>query len=146
MVEGGDRVDDVGRGRSDTNRGHGLVLVMDDDDLVRQMAASMLVHLGYEPISTCDGAEALERARCLLAEGKQLRAAMLDLTVRSGEGGRDTVGPLRSLLPGLPIIAWSGYSDDPVMAEPAVFGFSANLRKPFRITDLSELLAQLIAG
>jgi PAS domain S-box-containing protein len=130
----------------DTASGHGLVLVMDDDDMVRQLVSSMLEHLGYETIAACDGFEALERTRALLAEGKQLSAAMLDLTVRSGEGGRDTVRPLSKLVPGLPIIASSGYSDDPVMAEPALFGFSASLRKPFRLSELSELLARLIAG
>jgi len=125
--------------------GQGLVLVMDDDDMVRQMASSMLTHLGYEPIATCDGSEALERTRTLLAAGKQLSAAMLDLTVRSGDGGRDTVRPLSKLIPGLPIIASSGYSDDPVMAEPALFGFSASLHKPFRLDELAELLARLVA-
>jgi PAS domain S-box-containing protein len=124
--------------------GHGLVLVMDDDDMVRQMASNMLEHLGYQPIATCDGAEALQRVRALLAEGKHLSAAMLDLTVRSGEGGRETVRPLRELLPDLPIIASSGYSDDPIMAGPVQYGFSASLRKPFRLNELSDLLAQLI--
>lgn len=125
--------------------GRGLVLLMDDDDMVRQVAASMLAHLGYEPISTCEGGEALERARALLAEGKQLNAAMLDLTVRSGKGGRDTVRPLRALSPELPIIASSGYYDDPVMADPAQFGFTASLHKPFLLTELADLLARLIA-
>jgi two-component system, cell cycle sensor histidine kinase and response regulator CckA len=128
----------------ETKSGHGLVLVMDDDDMVRQMASNMLEHLGYQPIATCDGAEALQRARALLAEGKHLSAAMLDLTVRSGEGGREAVRPLRELLPELPIIASSGYSDDPVMAQPAQFGFSASLRKPFRLNELGDLLSLLV--
>jgi PAS domain S-box-containing protein len=123
--------------------GQGLVLVMDDDTVVLRAAASMLSHLGYEPVLTCDGAEALARTRALLAEGKQLSAAMLDLTVRSGEGGRETVHPLRGLVPELPIIASSGYSDDPVMADPEQFGFTASLRKPFRLSDLAELLARI---
>jgi CheY-like chemotaxis protein len=121
-----------------------MVLVMDDDDMVRRMVSSMLTHLGYEPVAACDGAEALQRVRSLLADGKHLSAAMLDLTVRSGDGGRETVRPLRQLLPDLPVIAWSGYSDDPVMAEPAQFGFSASLRKPFRLNELSDLLDQLM--
>ncbi|HKO46352.1 MAG TPA: PAS domain S-box protein [Polyangiaceae bacterium] len=123
--------------------GRGLVLVMDDDDIVRHVAGGILKHLGYEAILTCDGLEALERTQALLAEGKQLRAAMLDLTVRAGQGGRDTVRPLSKLVPGLPIIASSGYSDDPVMADPAQFGFSASLPKPFRMNELGDLLARL---
>jgi PAS domain S-box-containing protein len=125
--------------------GHGLVLVMDDDDMVRQVAGSMLQHLGYEAIGTCDGSEAIARAHALMSEGRTLTAALLDLTVRSGKGGRETVGPLRELLPRLPIIASSGYSDDPVMAEPTQFGFSACLRKPFRLNELADLLTRLIA-
>lgn len=126
--------------------GQGLVLVMDDDDMVRQVASGMLAHLGYEPIPACDGGEAVERTRRLLAEGKQLCAALLDLTVRAGLGGRETVAPLRALAPQLPIIASSGYSDDPVMAEPEQFGFSAALPKPFRLSELVELLERLGGG
>jgi PAS domain S-box-containing protein len=128
----------------DAARGRGLVLIMDDDETVRRVAGSMLARLGYEPILTNDGAHALTRVRALLAEGKVLTAALLDLTVRSGEGGRDTVGPLRELLPRLPIIASSGYSDDPIMADPKRFSFSASLSKPFLLSELSGLLAEVI--
>ncbi|MES1184296.1 MAG: PAS domain S-box protein [Myxococcales bacterium] len=126
-------------------RGRGLVLVMDDDETVRRVAGSMLARLGYEPILTNDGGHALSRVRALLDEGKLLTAALLDLTVRSGQGGRDTVGPLRELLPRLPIIASSGYSDDPIMANPKQFCFSASLRKPFLLSELSGILAEVIA-
>jgi PAS domain S-box-containing protein len=126
--------------------GKGLVLVMDDDDMVRRVATTMLSHFGYEPIPTADGTEAMRAVHALLAEGKQLTAALLDLTVRAGVGGRDIVGPLRELLPTLPIVASSGYSDDPIMATPQRFGFSASLRKPFLLADLGSLLADVIAG
>ena len=138
-----ERSADVAPVQREPKRGRGFVLVMDDDDIVRHVAGSMLKHLGYEAILTCDGAQALERARSLVAEGAHLSAAMLDLTVRNGEGGRETVGPLRQLLANLPIIASSGYSDDPIMAEPTRFGFTASLHKPFRLNDLGELLGRL---
>ena len=51
-------------------KGRGLVLVMDDDDIVRHVAGSMLTHLGYEPIPTCDGAEALERTSAAARRGQ----------------------------------------------------------------------------
>jgi two-component system, cell cycle sensor histidine kinase and response regulator CckA len=129
----------------ETLRGHGLVLVMDDDATVRRVAGNMLARLGYEPILTSDGAHALASVRQLLAEGKVLTAALLDLTIRSGQGGRDTVGPLRELLPRLPIVASSGYSDDPIMADPKKFCFTASLRKPFLLSELSSLLLEVIA-
>jgi CheY-like chemotaxis protein len=135
----------VQRAERSAKTGHGLVLVMDDDHIVRRMVGSMLTALGYEAITTSNGAEALERTAALLAEGKQVSAALLDLTVRSGEGGRETVRPLRALLPQVPIIASSGYSEDPVMAEPQQFGFTASLPKPFRLNELGDLLSQLVA-
>jgi len=125
-------------------KGRGRVLVMDDDDMVRRVAGSMLARLGYEPILTSHGADAVERVRIMREQGEHLSAALLDLTVRTGEGGRETVQPLRALMPDLQIIASSGYSDDPIMAEPAQFGFNASLSKPFRLDDLGDLLAKLI--
>jgi len=130
----------------EVEKGRGLVLVMDDEHMVRHLAGTMLTRLGYEPILTSDGADALARTRALLEKGQVPSAALLDLTVRSGDGGRDTVHPLRELIPALPIVAWSGYSDDPVMAQPAQFGFDASLSKPFRINELADLLARLLAG
>ncbi|RYZ04875.1 MAG: PAS domain-containing sensor histidine kinase [Myxococcales bacterium] len=135
---------DVAPARRAPKQGQGMVLVMDDDDMVRRVTASMLAHLGYEPIPTSHGTEALQRTRRLLAEGKVLTAALLDLTVGPGEGGRDVVGPLRELSPTLPIVASSGYSDDPIMAEPCRFGFSASLRKPFLLADLAAVLSRSI--
>ncbi len=130
----------------EARRGKGLVLVMDDDEMVRRVAGSMLARIGYEPILTNDGTQAVTRVRALLDEGKSLAALLLDLTVRSGEGGRDVVGPLRQLLPRVPIVASSGYSDDPIMADPKQFGFTASLGKPFLLSDLSGLLAELTAA
>jgi PAS domain S-box-containing protein len=124
--------------------GRGLVLVMDDEDMVRHLAGTMLTRLGYEPVLSSDGADALARTRALLEKGQAPCAALLDLTVRCGDGGRDTVHPLRQLVPTLPIVAWSGYSDDPVMAQPEQFGFDASLNKPFRLNDLADLLARLV--
>ena len=126
--------------------GQGLVLVMDDDEMVRRVAGSMLVRLGYESVLTGEGAEALVSARALVAEGKPLVAALLDLTVRSGQGGREIVGALRELSPRLAIIACSGYTDDPAMADPTRLGFSGSLRKPFLLSELSKVLSDLIAG
>lgn len=135
---------DESKSSATPTRSGGLVLVMDDDDMVRRVATTMLSHFGYEPVPSAEGGDALEKTRALLADGKQLAAALLDLTVRDGAGGRDIVGPLRQLLPQLPIVASSGYSNDPVMAEPERFGFSASLRKPFLLDDLGRLLADVI--
>ena len=131
----------------DIKKGRGLVLVMDDDDIVRHVAGSMLTHLGYEPIPTCDGVEALERTQRVAGRGQAAQrghAGPHRPLRRRVDATRWT--PCEQLVPELPIIASSGYSDDPVMADPTQFGFTASLHKPFRLTDLGDLLARLVAS
>jgi CheY-like chemotaxis protein len=65
---------------------------------------------------------------------------ILDLTVRGGMGGVETVGRLREVDPDVVAVASSGYSDD---ASPSVYreqGFAAFLKKPYNMKELRELL------
>jgi CheY-like chemotaxis protein len=68
--------------------------------------------------------------------------ALLDLTVPGAMGGREAVGELRRLTPGLLAIASSGYSEDSAISRPTEFGFTASLGKPFTGSELAEVLAK----
>jgi CheY-like chemotaxis protein len=68
---------------------------------------------------------------------------LLDLTIPGGRGGKDTVIHLRQFDPNLKIIASSGYSEDPVMANPAAHGFCGRLIKPYRPEEVGQLLQAL---
>lgn len=124
-------------------RGSGVVVVMDDEPAVRRVVTSMLKRLGYEPFEASEGTELVDLVGELVRRGKRPRAVMLDLTVKAGRGGREVVHELRLLLPSVPLVASSGYSDDPVMARPLDFGFSASLPKPFLASELESTLAAL---
>jgi PAS domain S-box-containing protein len=126
--------------------GRGLVLVMDDEAAIRRVLGHMLTRLGYEPILASDGGELLEIARKLGSRQSDTVAVLLDLTVPSGLGGREVVPGLSELLPAVPLVASSGYSDDPIMANPTHFGFARSLRKPFLLDELAELLSELQGG
>jgi PAS domain S-box-containing protein len=126
--------------------GSGVVVVMDDEPAVRRVVTSMLKRLGYEPFEASEGAELVELVGELVQRGKPPRVVMLDLTVKAGRGGRDVVEELRALLPSVPLVASSGYSDDPVMARPLDFGFSASLPKPFLASELESTLSVLTAA
>ena len=65
---------------------------------------------------------------------------VLDLTIPNGLGGVLTMERLRLLDPNVVAIVSSGYSDDPVMARPAAYGFSAVLPKPYESSDLLRLV------
>ena len=118
----------------------GRILVMDDEPGVRNVVARMLQSLGWEAETVADGAEAIERCRSLLVDGKKFDAVVLDLTIPGGLGGAATVKRLLDLDPDMRAIAASGYTDDPVLAEHRAFGFRAALRKPFRADDLRRAL------
>ncbi|HTN53021.1 MAG TPA: ATP-binding protein [Anaeromyxobacter sp.] len=127
-------------------RGRGRVVVMDDDDLVRSALGRMLRRLGYEALPARDGAELLAVCADARAEGRPVDAAIMDLTIPGGMGGKEAIGPLREREPGVRAIVSSGYSKDPVMAEYRAHGFAGVVAKPFRIEELSETLARVLTG
>jgi CheY-like chemotaxis protein len=71
--------------------------------------------------------------------GHPFCAAILDLTVAGGMGGKEAAQALRALDSEVPLFVTSGYAEDPVMQKPTAHGFTASLRKPFAMSDLSAL-------
>jgi signal transduction histidine kinase/CheY-like chemotaxis protein len=110
------------------------VLVVDDEDLVRDVVARMLAELGYTPMSATDGASAL----ALLEEGP-VDAVLVDLTMPQ-MSGTEVVATIRQRWPGLPVVVCSGF--DRGGTGPAAG--DAYLAKPFRIEALERTLAKLL--
>jgi PAS domain S-box-containing protein len=126
-------------------QGNGTVMVMDDEECLRELAQQVLTHLGYQSITAKDGAEAVERYRELHQGGKTLDAVIMDLTIPGGMGGKDAVQAILEIDPQAKAIASSGYSSDPVMCNFREYGFSGAISKPFRMETLAQLLAEVIA-
>lgn len=125
-------------------RGHGRILVMDDEPLIRDLAAEILTRAGYTVSTAASGADAIAQCKDASARGKPFDAAILDLTVPGAMGGREAAVRLRELHPGILLFASSGYSEDPVMSDPARYGFTDSIRKPYHAADLAELPARHI--
>ena len=123
-----------------THKGTGRILLMDDEDFLRESLGHILQSMGYSVISAKDGHEALN----ILAEdeksGRSFVAVILDLTVKGGMGGREAIGEIRKLNPGIPVFVSSGYSEDPVMSRPSDYGFTDSISKPFSNPELADLL------
>jgi two-component system cell cycle sensor histidine kinase/response regulator CckA len=122
----------------------GRVLVMDDEDYVRDVACACLKRLGLRVDAAHDGAAALELFRASLNSQDPYDLIILDLTIAGSMGGVETLSLLRQLLPTVQAIASSGYSEDPVMARPQDFGFSGALPKPYTIRALDEAVRPFI--
>lgn len=126
--------------RNDTFKGEGKLLIMDDEEMVREIIATMAAHLGYESECARDGAEAIALFQKAKAANQPFIAVIMDLTIPSGMGGKETLKELLAIDPHIKAIVSSGYSDDPVMAHYKEFGFSGAIKKPYRIATFSKVL------
>jgi PAS domain S-box-containing protein len=126
--------------------GRGRVLVMDDEEAVREVAVELMAHLGYQVAVAANGAEALDLYRESLNSGTPFDAVVLDLVVPGGMGGEETLGKLRRIDPGVKAVVSSGYSESPATRDYRAFGFCAALPKPYRLSDLSRVLHEVVTA
>lgn len=122
--------------------GQGLVLLAEDEPMVRDMAQVMLKRLGYEVITAGDGVETLEIFRERMGE---IRLALLDLGMPR-MGGWETLAALRTLRPDLPVILTSGYDEAQVMQGRHQELPQAFLHKPYRKDELKAALGAAFAA
>lgn len=124
----------------------GRVLVMDDDERIRDLLKSMIEAIGYEVETTAHGNEAVNCYRDAMSAGKRFDVAIMDLTVPGGMGGKEAVKLIKELDPKAKAIVSSGYSNDPIMANHQENGFEGVLSKPYKIQDLARVLEVTIKG
>ena len=126
--------------------GKGRILVMDDEDIIRDMAQELLSGMGYEVELAGDGVEALNRYQEARASGAPVDAVIMDLTIPGGMGGEEAIQKLLAIDPEARAIVSSGYSNNPIMADYKKYGFSGVLAKPYKITELSAVLQSVMNG
>ncbi len=120
------------------------VLVMDDEEIIRNLSRELVNALGHEVDIARHGEEALEKYREALAAGKPFDLVILDLTVRGGTGGVETIQKLREIDPAVKAVVSSGYSDDTAIASHLSLGFKSYLKKPYNIDQLRQILNSLL--
>jgi len=130
--------------RTDVPHGSGSVLVMDDEEVVRDITQAILEQLGYTAECVKDGSEAIDLYRKRKEAGTPFAVVIMDLTVPGGMGGKEAITPLLEIDPNVKAVVSSGYSTDPVMANYREYGFSAVLTKPYRLQEMSKVLQGLL--
>jgi PAS domain S-box-containing protein len=126
--------------------GHGRILVMDDEEMVRAISARMLSSLGYETELAKDGEEAIDLYRDALESGNPFDAVIMDLTIPGGMGGKEAIKRLRDFDGDVVAIVSSGYSTDPIMSEYEKYGFRGVMAKPYKLKEMSRILHDLLTG
>ncbi len=126
--------------------GEGKILIMDDEEIIRETAEQLLTHKGYEVECAKDGDEAIKLYKKAMEASKPFDAVILDLTIRGGMGGEEAVKKLLEIDPGVKAIVASGYSNDPVLANYRDYGFCGVFAKHDKTEELGKTLHQVING
>jgi PAS domain S-box-containing protein len=120
----------------------GTVLLVEDEPMVRKLGQSALTSLGFAVLLAGDGVEAMEVFR---QHKDEVRCVVCDVTMPRMDGW-ETLGALRKLAPGLPVVLASGYDRAQIMAGnhpelPAAF-----LSKPYRLHELRDAIRCALAA
>jgi CheY-like chemotaxis protein len=122
----------------------GKILVMDDEEVIRDLAAEFLTLSGCEVTVAKNGREAIKRYTQAMQQGKKFDVVILDLTIPGGMGGKETLGRLLTLDPEVRAIASSGYCHDPIMSDFRRHGFMAVLPKPYDGNQIQDVVSHVI--
>jgi two-component system cell cycle sensor histidine kinase/response regulator CckA len=119
--------------------GHGEVLIVDDEEIIRSTLATMLESFGFTVVTADNGREAI---RIFERRHAQLKFVLIDLTmpVLSGE---ESHAEFVRIDPDVPIIFMSGYMEQE-LTDRAVHPSAGFLQKPFRMEELEALIAKVV--
>jgi CheY-like chemotaxis protein len=111
--------------------------------MVQELVSAFLKKIGCRVEIASSGEQAVSAYVGAKSEGRPFDLVILDLTVPGGMGGISALRALKDVDPAVRAIVSSGYSEDPIMADPRAFGFVASLAKPYRFEQLTALLREI---
>lgn len=114
----------------------GRILVVDDDDVVSRVIQRILGAANYEVSLAANSTAALKLQKDALTRQAPFHLVMTDLTMPGDIGGLSILAALRRAQPDIKAIVISGYSNEPVLAEPAKYGLVCSIAKPFHSGEL----------
>jgi len=123
----------------------GKILVMDDEDMVRNVVSNALQTFGHEVEVVSDGEEAIKLYKKAMDSGKSFDVVIMDLTIPGGMGGKEAIKKLLEIDPDVKAVVSSGYSNDPVVSKYQEYGFSSFIQKPYGLEGLKKALKEVMS-
>ncbi len=134
-------VEEPAEAASQLIRGSGTLLVVDDEDLVLDVAANMLEKLGYTALKAQNGAEAIDIFK---AHKNEIKMVVLDI-IMPDIGGSDVYDIIKKINPDVKVLLSSGYSVDGQAIELLERGCDGFMQKPFTMEELSGKIEQILS-
>ena len=126
--------------------GKGKILIMDDEEIIQEVAGEILRHLGYKVDFSNEGSDAIAKYKLAAKTGEPYAAVLLDLTIPGGMGGKETMKLLLEIDPEAKGIVSSGYSSDPILSHYGEYGFCGVVLKPYAIREISKTMQEVLSG
>jgi CheY-like chemotaxis protein len=124
--------------------GTGRVLVVDDEDAIRDLVEFTLTRLGYEVSQAATALQGVEIYQQKLKAGRRFDVVILDLTLPGGMGGKEALNKLIEIDPTVNAIVSSGYATDATMSRYQDFGFRGVIAKPYEAAELGKIVYDVI--
>ena len=121
-------------------QGEGLILVVDDDELVRSMAEEVLRAVGYTVLTATNGQEGVDLYR---QHQERIKAVLLDMAMPV-MSGREAFIEMQKIHPGVKVLLASGFRKDNRVDEILQLGVKDFLQKPYTITSLALAIRKVI--
>jgi two-component system, cell cycle sensor histidine kinase and response regulator CckA len=141
ILEGGAWTEDNER-PMEIRLGEGLILVVDDEEIMRRTAADILEECGYQVLVAESGDAGIQLYR---QRGSEIKAVLLDI-IMPRKTGRETFLELREVDPGIRVLMTSGFGQDNTIESIQKLGVDGFIRKPYTLDKLSEAMHRVIQG
>ncbi|MBI9101756.1 MAG: response regulator [Spirochaetales bacterium] len=122
--------------------GAGTFVVMDDEEIIRDTIGAILKRIQFKVVFKNNGQDMLEFLTDEIKANRKIAGMIFDLTIPGAMGGKEAIKEVRKLKLDIPVFVSSGYAEDPVMANPTEYGFTASIAKPFRVSELIDMLSK----
>jgi len=120
------------------------VLVLDDEKMICTLVTKMLEMIGFSAVTVNDGKDVVVKYQESIDKGMPFDLIIMDLTIPGGMGGKESILQILKIDPKAKVIVSSGYSNDPVMANYADYGFSGRIGKPYNMDNLKKVINEVL--
>ena len=128
--------------KTENNTGRRQILIVDDEEFIRDLLTEIIVPMGFEVFTASDGPQAVDIFR--QHEGN-IELALLDV-ILPGMDGKDVYYKLKSIRPDVNIIILSGYSQTKIRQELLEAGVEGYITKPFEINQVKKLISTVLSA